>query len=316
MIAFAICIVALKPRKFQRRNNVQIASAHVVRGRDLFVSGFPRAAARADHCPRFIFYSQLYLYLMKKFLFILLSLVCVVSCTDTSVKELQLSPSTVNLYYEDAQQLQVLNTSGTFEWLTANDFHATVSPNGLVTAGHVGSTVITAMKGNVKGTCTITVKPKYNLYPTPYLVWGASMAQVKNKLGTPQDQQSNALAYVVNETDGVITMYDFEADKLKSVAVVANVKNADIMTKHLVERYQPIGERNGTYILIDSMDSEKANVAIGYSVNSSSSGVILMAIYMPNNNNSAAKAPEHILSNIEEDIQLSIPEELTQFVVR
>lgn len=87
---------------------------------------------------------------MKKIYFLVLAACALVACNESS-KDLQISPSSVNLYYEETQQVKVLSESGSFDWSTANDFHATVNSNGVITAGHVGSTVITASQGKKKG---------------------------------------------------------------------------------------------------------------------------------------------------------------------
>ena len=196
---------------------------------------------------------------MKKLFLFVSAALMLVACNESN---LQLSPSSVNLYYEETQQVEVVSETGSFEWSTANDFHATVNSAGKITAGHVGSTVITAKQGKKEGTCSVTIKPKYFLYDTPYLAWGETMTQVTNKLGTPYQTQSNVLVYVLSEANGIIAMYMFTDGKLTSVGITLNVNNATVLTYYLVERYQPFSADNGTYYFMNAMNFDAATLGL------------------------------------------------------
>ena len=226
---------------------------------------------------------------MKKSIFFVLTAILLVACEESS-KNLQLSPSSVNLYYEETQQVQVLSETGSFEWSTANDFHATVSSTGKITAGHVGSTIITAKQGKKEGTCSVTIKPKYYLYDTPYFGWGETMTQVSNKLGTPYQTQANALVYVLSESDGIIAMYMFTDGKLTSVGILLNVKNATTLTYYLVERYQPFSIDNGKYYFMNAMNFDDATLGLMMSYVSTSSMKAYQVIYAPANQQQNAPA--------------------------
>lgn len=221
-----------------------------------------------------------------------------VAC-DESSKDFQLSPSSVNLYYEDTQQVKVLSETGSFEWSTANDFHATVNSNGLVTGGHVGSTIITASLGKGKGTCSVTIKPKYYLYDTPYMEWGSSKSQVRNKLGTPTQEQGNVLTYLVSEAKGIIAIYMFTDEKLSSVGITLNVNNATTLTYYLVERYQPVNMDNGTYYFINTMNFDEATLGLMMRYVNTSSMHYYQVVYAPINQqqNAPAISPHETVDN-------------------
>lgn len=220
---------------------------------------------------------------MKKICYLAVLAIALVACKGEGEddKSLQLSPSSVNLFYEDAQQLKVLDASGTFEWSTANDFHATVNASGNVTAGHVGTTIISAKQGKKTGTCSVTVQPKYFLYDTPYFGWGSTMSQVKSKLGKPDQEQSEALVYVLSESKGIIALYMFENGKLYSVSVLVNVNYLATLTYYLVERYQPIDVEDDNYFFLDAMSFEKANMGLMLSYFKTNTMHGYYVIYMP-----------------------------------
>jgi hypothetical protein len=212
------------------------------------------------------------------------------SC-NTEFDSLQLSHSSLSMNYEDQQPLQVINESGNIEWSTENDFHATVNQNGMVTAGHVGSTNIVAQKGKQKGKCSVTVKPKYALYDTPYMNWGATMTQVKVDLGTPDQEQAKALVYKMNSAGDILAIYSFTDGKLTSSGVLLHIKYGTTLGNYLVERYQPIGYENDKYYFINAMNLDQASLGImlmSTTVSGSSAYSVVYAPYSP-----SANAPIH-----------------------
>lgn len=237
---------------------------------------------------------------MRKSVFFVLIAILLVACEESS-KNFQLSPSSVNLYYEETQQVEVLGETGSFEWSTANDFHATVSSTGKITAGHVGSTVITAKQGKKEGTCSVTIQPKYYLYDTPYFGWGETMTQVSNKLGTPYQTQANTLVYVLSETDGIIAMYMFADGKLTSVGITLNVKNVTTLTYYLVERYQPFGAENGTYYFMNAMNFDEATLGLMMRYVSTNSMHYYHVVYAPINQQQNAPARLSLFGDRQKD---------------
>ena len=226
---------------------------------------------------------------MKKSIICLFLALFLIACEKAS-KDLQLSPSSVNLYYEEVQQLKVLNENGPFEWSTANDFHAIVNLSGKITAGHVGSTVVTVKQGEKKGTCSVTIKPKYYLYDTPYLGWGETMSQVSSKLGTPTQTQAKALIYTLSESDGIIAMYLFTDGKLTGVGILVNIKNAATLAHYLVERYQPFSVEDGKYYFMNALNFSDATLGLVMSYVNTSSIQAYQVIYAPANQQRNAPA--------------------------
>lgn len=244
---------------------------------------------------------------MKKIFLLVFTILSLVACNESS-KSLQLSPSSVNMYYEETQQVKVLSESGSFEWTTANNFHATVSSSGKIKAGHVGSTVITATQGKKEGICSVTVKPKYYLYDTPYFGWGETMTQVKNKLGTPTQTQANTLVYVLSETNGIIAMYMFTDGKLTSIGITLNVNNATTLANYLVERYQLFSIDNDVYYFMNAMNFDDATLGLMMRYVKTSSMHYYQVVYAPTNQQQYA--PLRYAPSIKNDNNFEIPNDL------
>ena len=84
---------------------------------------------------------------------------------NTPVKSLTLTPTAMNLYVGNSQQLNATITpqdayTQELRWMSSNTSVATVNSNGLVTARSVGTAVITAITtdgSNLSATCDVTV---------------------------------------------------------------------------------------------------------------------------------------------------------------
>lgn len=242
---------------------------------------------------------------MKKLFLFAFAAVGLMAC-DGSSRYLQLSPSSVNMHYEETKQVTVLSETGPFEWSTADDFNAKVDANGKITAGHVGSTVITAKKGNQTGTCSVVVTPQYYLYETPYFGWGESMTQVQNKLGTPYQTQDQALVYLLSEANGIIAMYMFTNNKLTGIGITLNVNNYSTLTHYLLERYQLFSVEDSKYYFMDASVFDKATLGVMLAYVSTSSMHYYQVIYMPTNQ--TQNVPSRV-APFQENNNLIVPED-------
>ena len=175
---------------------------------------------------------------------------------------ISLTPSSVVMYYDGTQQLKA---DGATNWLSEDEFVAKVDQNGLVSGRHVGTTTILATNGNSKGTCEVTIKPKYSLVDTPLFKWGASKSAIQSDETHKIYEMSNLDALVYDYTYGTtacLVMYVFDNDKLKSVNALLNKSMYATAGYYLLERYQPVGIGSGTDVyFIDAMTMEEAKTA-------------------------------------------------------
>ena len=193
----------------------------------------------------------------------------ITSCSkDDDVPEPNVVLSTTNIvmYYEQTKKLTAENATS---WRTENDFVATVDKDGLVTGGHVGTTKIIASNGSSSATCNVTIQPRYNLYDSPILDWGASMSTIRNKETheyVPASSSSSSLVYnFSHDTDNpCLVMYAFEDGELYWITLFLKWNYFSYAVDYLLERYQPMSvDRVKQYAMFwDAFTKDKLKTAI------------------------------------------------------
>ena len=212
---------------------------------------------------------------MKKILFFALPAIMLIisfgSC-ETRLQSLEITPSSKTMYVGESIEICAYNHDGAIRWTSTNSFVASDIFEGSIAnpteikAKHIGTTTIKAevMYGVNKGLiglCEITVIPKYNFYNDPIFAWGKSKSYLKSQLGTPDYQETNIIAYVVNQTRNIFMYYVFTNDKLTSVIVMADSNKTDGIYNFIEERYESYGEEHG-YLLGDALKIEDAKVLV------------------------------------------------------
>lgn len=210
----------------------------------------------------------------------------ITSCSkDDDVPEPNVVLSTTNIvmYYEQTKKLTAENATS---WRTENDFVATVDKDGLVTGGHVGTTKIIASNGSSSATCNVTIQPKYNLYDSPILDWGASMSEIRNKEtheNMTTASTSTSLAYLYNNsTDNpVIALYSFENGKLDLASVILKWNTFSSAVNHLLERYQVVAVDYEKQVALfwDAYTREKLKTAVTISLTELSGTPVIQILF-------------------------------------
>lgn len=97
---------------------------------------------------------------MQKVIFylaVMLSVCMFSSCSSNDDALISLSEKEVTLKVDATQQIKA--TSDVSKWSSENDFIASVSESGMVTANHIGETRIMAQGSNGSAFCNVSVKP-------------------------------------------------------------------------------------------------------------------------------------------------------------
>lgn len=248
---------------------------------------------------------------MKKSYFFLLAVLPIIilpSCGDDDDDVITVVPSSVFMHYGDTQQLTAESATG---WTSENDFVATVDQRGLVTGGHIGSTHIVAYNGKVSASASITIAPKYNLYDTPLLLFGASKSVIKSKETHAFDVETETdklLNYVYTKNGHpCIVSYLFTDGALTTVMVMLSYSDYAQAALYLLERYQPVYEFDGGFAFINSMALTNADLLVYFSTYTYKSGgsTVVTVMYAPYSKKSDVKAqiqrmsqPTHMPMNI------------------
>ena len=205
---------------------------------------------------------------------------------ENGKEKFSISETKLTLHYEETEQL---SATATAQWSSENDFVATVNSNGLVEGGHVGKTNIMATSAEGSAKCEVEIVPVYSTYKEPYLEFGASKSTVKSKETRELNKEkTTSLTYEGENSFVELVMYSFdESGKLESAGVALTIASASEVTKFLLERYQPISEKDGTYMFINNNIND-CKMAVGLSVENS----YLAIVYIPYSSTSRGNSIE------------------------
>lgn len=221
---------------------------------------------------------------MKKFVFVCALALPLIfnSCSKDDEKEtpFSLSDDYVSLNVDETYQVSCTKEA---TWTSDNPFVATAGnsnyqPLTVVIGKHVGKTTITVVtREGEKGECEIEVLPVYTTYQEPVFKFGASRSTIKSKESRKLLQEKTTSLIYEGESraiEGVI--YMFENNKMTSAAVAVSFSKTEEVTKFLLERYQPIGEKDGIFLFVNN-ELKDTDMGIALTVQDD----YLMIMYVP-----------------------------------
>lgn len=205
---------------------------------------------------------------MKKILFVFVVLVSVLSSCSSSDddKGIELMSKDVVLSFEEEYKIDAKSESKIL-YTSENKYHASVSENGTITGGRVGETNILLNNGEDTKKIKVTIEAKSNLYPEPNLEFGISRADLIKKLGKPDNNSDDGIAYTSFSANAPIAAYFFdENDRLSSVAVMVKTSQSSNLGKFLVERYVPFSSENGLALFMNALVVKDVTMLVGAKV--------------------------------------------------
>lgn len=217
------------------------------------------------------------------FLLLLVLPIVFVSCGSEEDDAIYLKETNKTLKHGNTYQI---NTTSSYKisYVSENEYHATVSESGLVTAGRIGETNIVLTDGNDTKKFKVTINPESTMYPDPNLEFGISKADLIKKLGMPNKETSDGMSYDNFSTKAPQVAYLFDSNnKLKSVGVIVKTAYSSELGTYLAERYVygTSIEEDYTLIFVNALKLEKVTMLIGASLYNTS---YWMTIYMPYSN--------------------------------
>ena len=122
-------------------------------------------------------------------------------------------------------------------YTSEDEYYATVSEDGMVTAGFVGSTNIMLETEGDSQTFAVMIEPTSNLYDEPEIQFGESKDDLIERLGAPDEEEEGVIAYA-NYGENCMLMVVFnEEDLVEYYAVILSVEQAEELDTFLGERY-------------------------------------------------------------------------------
>jgi hypothetical protein len=204
---------------------------------------------------------------MKKLLFIVVvSVLCFSSCkkgggNEEKKNEISLDVNHKELYKDSEFQIPATSNRH-ITYICENEFHAKVSETGLVTAGYVGQTNILLDNGEDRKNFTLTVVPKYYLYPEPELNFGMSKSDFIAKHGKPDKENGKYISYNNYSVAATQVVYVFEENRLQMAAVFVGILYTSALTEFLLERYQPISYSDDYFFFINTLTENKTTMGV------------------------------------------------------
>ncbi len=164
-----------------------------------------------------------------------------------------------------------------------NEYNASVSEDGLVTANFVGSTTITLEAESDTQTIEVTVEPVSDLYPEPEIEIGESKEAIIERFGEPGAETDEAIGYQGYSDNATMLMVMFdENDLVELYAVILDLSFEEDLETFLSERYLFVQEEESVKMYINALTVEEATKIVGSQVAEEEG--FLMAFYMGNDN--------------------------------
>lgn len=232
---------------------------------------------------------------MKRLLSAIASVAAILSMSCSDDKGgIMLAESEKTLYSGETYQIEAESASGSaLTYTVENEYHATVSDKGLVTAGFVGQTDVVVSDGSEARSVSITVAPRHTLYADPCTEWGTPKEQIIQRYGTPD---------LTSDAEGTITYYDYSPaaerlvyhfdgnNALKGVSVMVKTPYGPDIADFMAERYYLLSYDPDlfTYMYANGQSVESVSVIVGVTLFEVSYWVVM---YVPNN----AEAKERLM---------------------
>jgi hypothetical protein len=198
---------------------------------------------------------------MKASFFALFGLIVLLTSCKKNDANLKLETRYLLLNISDTAQVKASGPQK-IEYYSSNDYVASVSETGLVTARKVGECRIVVTSGDeILGfNCIVQSSNFYIYYSQPKLFFGSSREEVKNQIGHVMFETSNAIVFY--ECADFVYLFDSE-DRMEGVYFTEWVSDSVELLQFLNERYveiEPLPGFDKTFI--NAFDKSDATIAI------------------------------------------------------
>ncbi|MGA1977652.1 MAG: hypothetical protein ABSG89_07320 [Bacteroidales bacterium] len=175
---------------------------------------------------------------------LLIVILCLTGCKK-SEKSLSLNATETTLTKNQTFNLIVSPDTSGCVYESENDFIATVSPSGVITAQLTGETYIDVSNAD-KGfaaKCKVTVSPVYSMYREPYLVFGKSKTDVKAyETRLLLEEDDSTLFYSGENSYITDLLYLFEKSAYTVSSSLIPASQVNLLVNYLTERYVPVAD--------------------------------------------------------------------------
>ena len=240
-------------------------------------------------------------YLKPGIISCLLLLFAVTSCDNEDEDAITLGTSEKTLNYEDEYQIEAASNSD-ITYTVENEYHASVSESGLVTAKHVGETNIIVSNSSDQKTFKLTIQPEYDLYTEPDVEFQTSKSSIISKYGTADTETESALVYSDYSSTAPRIMFIFDdEDKLLNYAVLVKAEYASTLENFLTERYV-LADYNDDYrYFINGLTTKSSSMLVYMHLYSTSYWIVTYLPYSSSNKSAEMKKAQLDINTSEFD---------------
>ena len=179
---------------------------------------------------------------------------------------------------------QITCSDSKASYLSEDEYVATVSDKGLITAKRIGETYIDV---NSQKAVKVTVKPLVTSFVEPQFLFGATKNEVISKVGSNySNSTSTGIAYTPSSGKVKGYVYLLKDGKVCAVGMIVSTLYMETLTDFLLERYMPatFSEENYTALFVNGISLEKTTMLIGEQLYSVS---LMNVVYMPYDKNTS-----------------------------
>src|SRR5574344_2435462 len=244
---------------------------------------------------------------MKRFFLCSIAIVlfsAVMSCSKDDDEFSITSSKSVELTSKGTSQITCSDSKASYS--SEDEYVATVSDNGLITAKRIGETYIDV---NGQKAVKVTVKPLVTSFIEPQFLFGATKNEVIAKVGSNYSSSTDTgIAYI--PTSGKVKGYAYllKNGKVTAVAMIVSTLYMESLTDFLLERYVPatFSEDNYTALFVNGLSLEKTTMVIGEQLYSTSFMNVLYFPYEKNASKSRSIEKKQIFINQTNDLLKTI----------
>ncbi|MGN0032602.1 MAG: Ig-like domain-containing protein [Candidatus Limimorpha sp.] len=201
---------------------------------------------------------------------LLAAVVLMSSCKKDSASDknlITLSQNSVTLYHNDTYQIDA-SCKDNIAYSSHNEYVASVSNSGFVTAQYVGETNVSLKSNEDSKTFKVTVAPKSTLYPEPNIEIGESMASVLQKY--PNAEIDDDCLFIDEYSPAAPELYIYFDDNrcVEDYDIWVESKHASELSTFIRERYKFLGVEEGIYVFINGLNENTATMGVYYEYSS------------------------------------------------
>lgn len=211
------------------------------------------------------------------------------SCETEASHQISLSVTQKTLHYQDEFQIKA-TPSQNINYIVEDNYHASVSASGLVTAKYVGKTRIFLRHASEEKIFNLTVAPVYYTYPEPEVKFGQTKESIISAFGNDYTELESAIGYSNYSSAAPDLLFLFDGnDKLTSYTVMVKTAYATVLADFLMERYPLASSDYDVFYFLNGLSTATTTMQITLKLYNTSYWMVVYSPYTSSNSLQSAE---------------------------